>query len=256
MESETLDLFHRSPRWRQMRLCVLGILVLVLCQEAAAAAATDSVVSGRAISNAYMDHTKINCPTGDICMNAWFRWTIDAVKTLRGPPVTGRITAVRMQHSTAIRSYERQLRLFVLRPIADPKQRALLRSDYYLVSTSFAAASAGCDSAQLVEIRSLAKLPSDIRRLLPSTNSGLDGIADRGARFNETDVIDRKLPMRRFTLAGVGATCALIAVEHGGFVSGIEVTEYHLTAGEWRPSWRRPIPREPSTVPELLRAAP
>lgn len=116
-----------------MRVWILGLLLLGLCQEATAA---DSVVSGRAISNAYIDYVKIDCPKGDICMDAWFKWTIDAKKTLRGPPVTGRVAAVRMQHSTVIPSYERRLRLFVLRPIENPKWRALLRSDYYLVSTS------------------------------------------------------------------------------------------------------------------------
>jgi hypothetical protein len=123
-----------------MRFWILGFFTLAFCREATAVAAADSVVSGRAISNVYMDHVKIDCPKGDICMGAWFKWSIDVAKTLRGPSITGRVSAVRMQHSTVVPSYEKRLRSFVLKPIEDPKQRALLRSDYYLVSTSFAVA--------------------------------------------------------------------------------------------------------------------
>lgn len=120
-----------------MRIWILGLFLLVL-QETSAAAAADSVVSGRAISNEHMDYVKFDCPKGYICLDGWFRWTIDVKRTLRGPHVTGRVIAVRMQHSTVIPSYESRLRLFVLSPIEDAKRRALLRSDYYLVSTSLA----------------------------------------------------------------------------------------------------------------------
>lgn len=51
-------------------------------------------------------------------------------------PVAGRPIAMRMQHTTVIHSYEKRLRLFVLRAIQDPKQRALLKADYYLVDAS------------------------------------------------------------------------------------------------------------------------
>jgi hypothetical protein len=114
----------------------------------------------------------------------------------------------------------------------------------------------GCDAARLVEVRSLAALPAAIRHLLPSATSGLDGIADHGGDFNVTDVVNQNLPMRRFTLAGVQTTCAVIAVEYGGIVHGFEVTEYRLTATGWRSRWRRAVFSEPHSVAELLRAAP
>lgn len=91
-----------------------------------------------------------------------------------------------------------------------------------------------CDPGQLIEVRSLGKLPDAIRALLPRATRGLDGIADRGGQFNATDVIDESQPMRRFTPAAVGTTCAVIAVEHGGFVPGFDVAEYRLTAAGWQ----------------------
>lgn len=119
-----------------MRIWTLGLIILAFSAEVAAATATDSLVSGHAISNTYMDYVKIDCPKGDICMDVWFRWTIDVEKTVDGPRVEGRIIAVRLQHTTVTGSYESRLRFFVLRPIQDPKWRALLRADYYLISTS------------------------------------------------------------------------------------------------------------------------
>lgn len=113
-----------------------------------------------------------------------------------------------------------------------------------------------CDTTQLTGVRSLGNLPGPIRRLLPSATRGQSGIADRGGNFNVTDVIDPSLPMRRFTLAGVGSTCALIAIEYGGFVHGFEVAEYGLTTVGWRLRWRRTVVREPSSVADLVEAAP
>lgn len=119
-----------------MKIRILGLFILALHQGIAATAATESVVSGRAISNTHMSYVKFDCPKGYICLDGWFRWVIDVKETLRGPPVTGRVVAARMQHATAIPSYERRLRTFVLSPIEDPRRRAYLRSDYYLISTS------------------------------------------------------------------------------------------------------------------------
>jgi hypothetical protein len=142
-----------------MRIRIIGLFILALHQGVAAAATPDSVVSGRAISNTYLNDVKIGCPKGDICMDAWFRWTIDVEKTLRGPLVTGRVIAVRMQHSAVVPSYERRLRLFTLSRIEDAKQRARLRSDYYLTSTSLAeqidsrSAPSAAGAAQLPSVR-------------------------------------------------------------------------------------------------------
>jgi hypothetical protein len=77
------------------------------------------------------------------------------------------------------------------------------------------------------------------------------GIADRGDRFNVTDVVDPTLPMRRFTLAAVGTTCAIIAVEHGGRGHGFELTEFHLTDAGWHPTSRHTRFDEPKSIKDL-----
>lgn len=117
-------------------------------------------------------------------------------------------------------------------------------------------AESGCDAAHLIEVRSLGTLPTAIRHLLPSATHGLDGIADRGGHFNVTDVVDHDLPMRRFSLAAVATTCAVIAAEYGGVAHGFEITEYRLTAAGWRLKWRRAVFSAPNSVAELLRVAP
>jgi len=116
-----------------------------------------------------------------------------------------------------------------------------------------------CSGSDLVEVRSLAALPTGIRQLLPR-GTGHDGIADRGGRFNVTDALTREtaaLPMRRFTLAAVGATCAVVAIEYGGIAHGFGTREYRLIGEVWREVWpataQGGLSREPKSVSDLLR---
>jgi hypothetical protein len=109
-----------------------------------------------------------------------------------------------------------------------------------------------CSEAALTEVRSLEALPSQLRQLFPSATSGADGIADRGGRFNVTDVIDHDWPMRRFVLAAVGTSCAVVAVEYGGRAHGFELTEYRLTGEGWKAVERRTLSREPKSTKDLL----
>jgi hypothetical protein len=111
-----------------------------------------------------------------------------------------------------------------------------------------------CNGASVTEVRSLEALPNQLRHLLPSSTSGVDGMADRGGRFNATDVIVHDWPMRRFVLAAVGASCAVVAVEYGGRAHGFELTEYLLTGEGWRAGERRTLSSEPKSTGDLLDA--
>jgi len=73
-----------------------------------------------------------------------------------------------------------------------------------------------CQDAALLESRSLANLPEGVAALLGGGVTGTKGIADRGQKFNATDLIDQALPMRRLVLAGVAAECVLVSEERGG----------------------------------------
>jgi hypothetical protein len=95
-----------------------------------------------------------------------------------------------------------------------------------------------CSGMDVSEVRSLAAIPAGIRQLL-------FGIADRGGRFNIGDALTpetAELPMRRLTLAAVGATCAVVGVEFGGIASGFDALEFRLDGGnrKWICSSKRP----------------
>jgi hypothetical protein len=107
-----------------------------------------------------------------------------------------------------------------------------------------------CAGATVTEVRSLDRLPSQMRRLLPNSTNGPDGIADHGGRFNVTDVVDYDLPMRRFSLAAVGARCAVVAVEYGGRAHGFALIR--LTDAGWHSVWRRTVFNEPKSTKDLL----
>jgi hypothetical protein len=111
-----------------------------------------------------------------------------------------------------------------------------------------------CNGAAVTEVRSLEALPNQLRQLLPSSTSGVDGMADRGGRFNATDVIVHDWPMRRFVLAAIGTSCAVVAVEYGGRAHGFELTEYLLTGEGWKAGERRTLSSEPKSTGDLLDA--
>jgi hypothetical protein len=72
-----------------------------------------------------------------------------------------------------------------------------------------------CGETHLVEVASIAQLHPDLHaafvRSLPNAP-----IADAGAPFNVTDVVDPALPNRRFAGAVANENCAAIALESGG----------------------------------------
>jgi hypothetical protein len=72
----------------------------------------------------------------EICFSIWFRWTIQIQRTLSGLPITGRIAPARIEHAPFVKSYLKQFRLFVLKPIEDAQTRRLLKADYYLEDVS------------------------------------------------------------------------------------------------------------------------
>jgi hypothetical protein len=109
-----------------------------------------------------------------------------------------------------------------------------------------------CSGVAITEVRSLDALPIQLRHMLPGATSGPDGISDRGGRFNVTDVTDHDLPMRRFVLAAIGTSCAVIAVEFGGRAHGFELTEYRLTDEAWQAVRHRAVLGEPKSTRDLL----
>ena len=121
-----------------------------------------------------------------------------------------------------------------------------------VICTESSFAAERCFGVAIVEVRSLVGLPADLRKQLPTMTHGLHGIADRRGSFNVTDVVDPDLPMQRFSLAAVGTTCAVVAVEHGGLAHRFELTEFHLVAGKWITVGSSALHAEPKTVGDLL----
>jgi len=80
------------------------------------------------------------------------------------------------------------------------------------------------------EVRTLGALPSSVRAILGVGKPGLDGIADAGGKYNITDVVDSRYPMRSFVVAGVDDGAALVALERGGIGWSVAATLYSNTA--------------------------
>ena len=103
------------------------------------------------------------------------------------------------------------------------------------------------------EISALAALPTSIQEQLGAHISGLGGIADRGRPFNSTDVVDSARPMRRLVAAGQSGDTWLVALEHGGIASNVEV--YLFSSGVQRQHWVLPISR-PQNLQAVIQQLP
>lgn len=110
-----------------------AVLALLACRCVSAA---DIVVVGKLITNEPMSYVRDECPDGDICLHRWWKAVIQVEKTLRGSPLSGRVTAAVMQHTSMNAHYKKAVRYFVLEAIEEPSMRKKLRADYYLTEAS------------------------------------------------------------------------------------------------------------------------
>lgn len=88
---------------------------------------------------------------------------------------------------------------------------------------------------QLREVTSLAALPASVRRALGADSTGLDGMAEKGGRFNVGDAVVEPWPMRRFITAGHDGDTWLVAFEQGGIAH--TVTAVEVSGGAMRRGW-------------------
>ena len=105
------------------------------------------------------------------------------------------------------------------------------------------------DARSLREVQTLAALPGSIS----STLGWHDGIADRGGRFNSTDVVDPALPMRRFVLGGASACCVLVAYEQGGRGYSVQVRAFVHGNSGWTQVRQWTLWTPPATLQELVK---
>ena len=90
------------------------------------------------------------------------------------------------------------------------------------------------EGREFVEVSSLTSLPVMIQDSLGAQRAGAEGIADRGGRFNTTDVIEPGLPMRRFVVAGLAPDAAIVAYERGGRGYSVRVLLYNWSGSRVR----------------------
>jgi len=91
-----------------------------------------------------------------------------------------------------------------------------------------------------VIVKTVKELPKSVLNGLLGTEE-LQGMADVGKPFQESDVIESHkplLPFRRLVFAGLSAEYSLIYNEYGGYGHGIEVYFYHLSAGNATLVWK------------------
>ena len=113
----------------------------------------------------------------------------------------------------------------------------------------------GIDGRSLVEVRRLCELPNGVATALGWQKVGLEGIAETGGQFNSTDIVDSRLPLRRFITGGASKNFALVGYEEGG--PSYPAHPYHARAyllgtSGWRQTEEWRLVASPHTLQELL----
>ena len=110
------------------------------------------------------------------------------------------------------------------------------------------------DPHSLVEVHTLAALPSEVTSLLGRQKADIQGIADVREKFNATDVVVDHVPRRRFLVAGAGSLCALVAYEQGGHSLSFHAAAFSLGASGWSEVGEWTLKEEPHRLREILEA--
>lgn len=121
-----------------------------------------------------------------------------------------------------------------------------------LSPTVLASEQPSCAGKPLSEVHTLTALPDEVNSLLGQGRTGMDGIADQGGKFNLTDVVDERLPMRRFVIAGINSSCALVAIERGGRGYSRELIVFGQDKGKWQITQRRNLGKMPQSLEDLM----
>ena len=108
------------------------------------------------------------------------------------------------------------------------------------------------DTSRLVQVNSVEGLPPDVKKILGRQKTGIEGFADKWDKFNKTDVIDPRLPLRRFNTGGAGPTSALVAYEQGGREYSIHATAFALERSGWTAVGEWTLQEHPYTLFGLL----
>jgi hypothetical protein len=106
----------------------------------------------------------------------------------------------------------------------------------------------------LEEVRGLADLPKTIRSALGVDLPGTEGVADRGGRFNLTDVVFKDVPMRRLLAAGRQGDTWLVALERGGRAYSVEV--FLFSGREATPKEKWVLLERPKTLRDVVQQLP
>jgi len=110
--------------WKVVAAVALGFSPL-----ASAGELEQSVVVGAPKSQEFV--ASMHCEP-QVCMDAFYRWSIAVVRSVSGPATPRRVKAIRVQHAENVFRENPPELLFALRPIADPAVRAKYGADYWV----------------------------------------------------------------------------------------------------------------------------
>lgn len=113
----------------------------------------------------------------------------------------------------------------------DQIKSALVLAAFLSIIPAVAIAGSSCEQRTCQEIRTLKELPEQVLSFV--LNHPHTPLADRGGKFNVTDVVDETLPMRRFVVAGMTRERLAIEIECGGRSHYFQTLQFRRVNNQW-----------------------
>ena len=210
---------------RRKLVAFVGVLALLILLERLTAPdpalpGTDPHRALKQMSDRLLLATLVAAPFALACSVYFVRLAIKIRRSGQWPPPGVRV-AVRTQIRRGRRATEMWIATLVMAGISLVMCLVILFAWYvvsHLMSESFVPSAHG--SFPLTEKYVLAttveQIPPGVMADLSARMKHDPRLANPGERFNRTDVVDPRYPMRRLVLAGLGARSWFVTYEHGG----------------------------------------
>jgi hypothetical protein len=253
--------FVEADKATKLKLAAfVGVLALLILLERLTAPdptlpVTDPHLAFKQMTDRLLLVTLVAAPF-TLAWSAYFmRLAIRIRRSGQWPPPGVRVV-VRTQIRRGRRATEIWIAMLVLAGISLVGSLVILFAGYMVLVSESAIPSARGNfplTETYVLVTTVEQIPSAVMADLSARMKHDPRLANPGERFNRTDVVDPRSPMRRLVLAGLGARSWFVTYEHGGRGYHRHLVVYAQRAGRPTLAYAATFGSEVATLEELRR---
>jgi hypothetical protein len=213
----------RATRLKALAVVALLMLLILLERLTApdpAARVTDPALAFKQMTDRLLFVTCVVAPFF-LAWSVYFIWLAIKIKRAGQWPPPGVRMAIRTQIRRGRRATEMWIAMLVMAAISVAMFLAVLFAWYLIYHLGFDSAILSAQrnfplTEQYALVTTVQQIPPAVMADLSARMKHDPRLANPGERFNRTDVVDPRYPMRRLVLVGLGARSWFVSYEHGG----------------------------------------